>query len=119
MRAFVLGVSCCLASAMFSGCVSGSGSGAVVPAPTEAANAAARAGIAPGEIARAADLYALKCARCHRFYDPAAYPDAEWTVWMAKMSRKSRLIREDEALLGRYLDAWRRPAAQAPPVPPQ
>ncbi len=117
MRAFVLGVSFCLAAAMFSGCVSGDGSRAVVPAPTEAAATAARAGIPSGDIAHAADLYALKCARCHRFYDPAEYPDAEWTVWMAKMSRKSRLIREDEALLGRYLEAWRHPAAEVHQAP--
>lgn len=94
--------------AMLAGCATGPfGSDAIVPDPAAAATAAERAGMSPGEIARAADLYALKCARCHKFYDPAAYDAAEWRTWMGKMSRKSKLLPDEDQLLNRYLDAWR------------
>ena len=72
----------------------------------------------PAEISRAADLYVLKCARCHKFHDPADYADAEWGMWMTKMSQKARLPAEDAALLARYLDASRKSGANRGPVPP-
>ena len=97
-----------LAAVGLAGCVSGPhGSDAIVPAPAEAALAAGRAGMPPADIARAAEIYVLKCARCHKFYDPAGYSAADWSKWMAKMSRKSRLQPVEESLLGRYLDASR------------
>ena len=52
-------------------------------------------------------LYLNKCARCHKFYDPRSYPEAEWRTWMHKMSRKSKLHPDQEALLTRYLDRFR------------
>lgn len=94
------------------------GSDAIVPAPAEAAIAAEREGMRPADITRAADLYVLKCAKCHKFYDPASYPDAEWRTWMTKMSKKSRLEADEANLLRRYLDASRRPSAPAPPAKP-
>jgi cytochrome c5 len=61
----------------------------------------------------AAKLYHAKCARCHKFYDPAAYNQAEWDVWMQKMGKKSKLKPVQFALLSRYLETFRA-AAKAP-----
>src|SRR5438094_8148025 len=49
-------------------------------------------------------LYVAKCAKCHKFYDPAKYSDAEWHKWMTKMSKKSKLTPEQSELLSRYID---------------
>jgi len=58
----------------------------------------------------AARLYKFKCARCHKFYDPAAYNQTEWDVWMQKMGKKSKLKPDQFALLSRYLENFRAPA---------
>lgn len=114
MRRAILGA--LAAAAGLAGCVTGPlGSDAIVPAPAEAAAAAARAGLAPADIARAADLYALKCAKCHKFYDPAGYSDREWSGWMTKMSKKSRLEPNEAEVLARYLNASRSQAALPKP----
>ena len=55
----------------------------------------------------AEDLYNVKCAKCHKFYDPAAYSEKDWEMWMRKMSRKSKLKPEQEELLRRYLGEFR------------
>ena len=68
---------------------------------------AERAGMSSDAISQATKLYTLKCARCHKFYDPADYSDAEWQSWMAKMSKKSRLKPDQEQVLSRYLEASR------------
>ncbi len=60
------------------------------------------------EISRASSLYALKCGKCHKFYDPASYDDAAWEKWMEKMSRKSKLTPAQEKSLRDYLQAARR-----------
>jgi len=52
-------------------------------------------------------LYVNKCARCHKFYDPANYNAGEWRNWMNKMSRKAKLQPEQREQLERYLDAFR------------
>lgn len=52
-------------------------------------------------------LYNTKCARCHKFYDPAKYSDAEWTSWMQKMNKKAKLKEAQAELLDRYLGAFR------------
>ena len=105
-------------AALLAGCATSRlGSDAIVPAPAEAAVAAQRAGMRPADITRAADLYVLKCAKCHKFYDPASYPDAEWRTWMTKMSKKSRLEADENDLLTRYLGASRRPSAAQGPEP--
>jgi hypothetical protein len=76
------------------------------PAPPEppAGGAARFSGV---ELESARQLYVAKCARCHKFYDPAKYPDQEWRGWMDKMSRKARLEPEQKELLVRYLDLYR------------
>src|ERR1051325_5600304 len=58
-----------------------------------------KAGMPPEQASRARALYALKCTKCHRFYDPAEYTDAEWQRWMRKMSKKSHLQPEQESLI--------------------
>ena len=72
----------------------------------------------PGDAAAGSRLYAIKCAKCHEFYTPAAYPEAEWRGWMTKMSRKARLEPDQRELLARYLELFR-PRAGAPAVPPR
>lgn len=67
----------------------GLGRAAPLPLPDEAA---------------ARKLYVNKCAKCHKFYDPAKYSDAQWKIWMGKMSKKSKLTVEQEKLLSGYLE---------------
>jgi len=52
-------------------------------------------------------LYVAKCAKCHKFYEPRKYNEAEWRKWMNTMSRKSKLKPEQDKLLNTYLDAYR------------
>jgi hypothetical protein len=61
------------------------------------------------ESREAARLYTAKCARCHKFYNPADYNDAEWQLWMSKMGRKARLKPDQQQLLSRYLETFRKP----------
>jgi hypothetical protein len=56
---------------------------------------------------KASRLYNTRCIACHRLYDPIAYSDDEWKLWMARMSRKARLDPNQEKLLDRYLDDCR------------
>src|SRR5258708_33882415 len=63
--------------------------------------------LSPKEIADAKKLYTGKCARCHKFYDPAAYDDAEWSSWMLKMKKKSKLKPDQYELLSRYTEMLR------------
>jgi hypothetical protein len=52
-------------------------------------------------------LYTVKCARCHKFYDPAKYSDEAWHTWMDKMSRKAKLKADQKQILSEYLDTFR------------
>ncbi len=36
-------------------------------------------------------IYVGKCAKCHEFYEPRKYSEADWRKWMGKMSEKSKL----------------------------
>jgi hypothetical protein len=56
------------------------------------------------EASAAKKLYIAKCAKCHKFYDPAKYSEEEWHKWMAKMSKKSKLTPEQSEMLSRYID---------------
>ena len=86
-----------------------------------AASHLARAEDAPmssKDLASAKKIYAAKCGRCHEFYPPRDYVDAEWNAWMAKMVRKSRLKKEQTELLTRYTDLLRAPSKSTPrPLP--
>lgn len=60
------------------------------------------------QIAAARTLYIAKCTSCHKFYSPANYGEAEWNLWMRKMSRKVKLQPTDEEILRNYLALFRR-----------
>ena len=96
---------CVAVLALAAGCASPASTERATKAPSHAESAAmaARAGLSPGEINLASEIYNLKCAKCHKFYNPADYDNAEWKSWMRKMSRKARLKPEQEQLLSRYL----------------
>ena len=38
-----------------------------------------------------AKIYIRNCGKCHEFYTPSKYTQAEWDKWMVKMRRKSKL----------------------------
>lgn len=63
--------------------------------------------LSPTAQKKAKDLYDLKCAKCHKFYEPSAYSQKDWDDWMRKMSRKSKLKPAQEELLTRYLEEFR------------
>jgi hypothetical protein len=63
--------------------------------------------LSESEMASARKLYVAKCAKCHKFYEPKKYTQAEWQKWMESMGRKSKLKPEQDALLNRYLDGYR------------
>ena len=100
---------CWLALLLLMGCASPAPnrSAARSPSAVEISAAADRAGMAFDDITQAAAIYNLKCARCHRFYDPTDYGGAAWNSWMTKMSRKARLQPDQAQLLARYLEAFR------------
>ena len=54
-------------------------------------------------------LYIAKCAKCHKFYDPAKYSEADWQMWIAKMSKKAKLKPAQEVELSRYISENLRP----------
>jgi len=55
------------------------------------------------ESAAGQKIYVAKCAKCHKFYDPAKYSEADWQMWMAKMSKKAKLKPQQEEELSRYI----------------
>ena len=87
------------------GC-SATSAGPAGPAPPEPPLDAASP-LSVGERNSARRIYLAKCARCHKFYNPAKYPDKAWRDWMDKMSRKAKLSPEQKELLVRYLDLYR------------
>jgi len=91
----------------FAGCQSSAPDGGTASVPVLTAEAASAAGLSAQEAADATHLYVAKCAKCHKFYDPAEYTQKEWDMWMRKMSRKSKLKPAQEELLTRYLGAFR------------
>ena len=78
----------------------------------------AKATDAPGdERAAARKLYVAKCAKCHKFYDPAKYSDEDWQMWMTKMGKKAKLKPEQQEMLSRYIeDIYRSPAKTNAPA---
>jgi hypothetical protein len=81
-----------------------SGSGPVLPRDVLPANPT---GLSDSEFQRATRLHANKCARCHKFYNPAPYTEAAWNSWMTKMGKKAHLKPDEQALLVRYLSGFR------------
>ena len=58
----------------------------------------------PNHESGARKLYLVKCAKCHKLYDPGKYSDAEWRTWMGKMSKKAKLTPEQEQTLTQHID---------------
>ena len=63
--------------------------------------------VTDAEGAQARALFVNKCTRCHKFYNPANYNDAEWREWFTKMSKKAKLDAGQDELLARYLEVFR------------
>ena len=63
-----------------------------------------RTDLPDNENAAGRKLYYAKCAKCHKFYDPAKYSDEEWKVWMRKMGKKSKLTPEQQRTLSLYIE---------------
>jgi cytochrome c553 len=59
------------------------------------------------EQAAARKIYVAKCAKCHRFYEPKQYSEAEWQRWIGSMSGKSKLKPDQKKLLTQYLNDYR------------
>jgi hypothetical protein len=59
------------------------------------------------EAEAARKVYVAKCAKCHRFYEPKSYSDADWNRWMGLMSQRSKLRNEQAERLKRYLEEYR------------
>ena len=72
------------------------------------APAASPQALTTADIAAARKLYEVKCAKCHKFYEPKDYSQGEWNRWMTSMSRKSRLKPDQARILNQYLDDYRR-----------
>jgi cytochrome c553 len=72
-----------------------------------AASPAAAEQLTTNEAAGARKLYVAKCAKCHKFHEPKNYTDADWEVWIGKMSRRSKLKANQEQVLKRYLEDYR------------
>ncbi len=72
---------------------------AASPAPGE--------GLNPKEVDAGRKVYVAKCAKCHKFYDPKNYSEADWRRWMDSMSRKAKLKPDQDELLRRYLEEYR------------
>ncbi|MBI3882116.1 MAG: hypothetical protein HY301_18910 [Verrucomicrobia bacterium] len=71
---------------------------------------AGAAELSPADAVAARKIYEVKCAKCHKFYEPSAYAQPEWDEWMVKMSKKSRLKPDQRRLLLEFLDDSRRKA---------
>jgi hypothetical protein len=59
------------------------------------------------EAAAARKVYVAKCAKCHKFYEPRNYSDADWTRWMGLMSQRAKLKADQAEGLKRYLAEYR------------
>jgi len=68
---------------------------------------AAEERLSAAELAAARKLSEVKCSKCHKFYEPADYSQADWAEWIEKMRRKSKLKPEQFDLLSRYLEEAR------------
>lgn len=72
-----------------------------------AAIAGGESALTEKDLAAARKVYVAKCAKCHQFYEPKKYEEADWKTWMDKMNRKSKLKEKQADLLNRYLDLYR------------
>ena len=68
---------------------------------------AAETDLTEKELADARRVYVAKCAKCHKFYEPKNYSDADWHKWISAMSKKSKLKPEQDKFLRTYLEEYR------------
>ena len=95
-------------SVALAGCESSAPRGRILDSvPQLDAASASAAGLSAQQVSDATELYSVKCAKCHKFYDPIQYSQLDWDDWMRKMARKSKLKPAQEELLSRYLGAYR------------
>ena len=95
---------------LLAGCSSPAGNPYGAPPPPSPGDEALL--LSEQEIVAARKLYVAKCAKCHRFHNPAKYTDEEWRTWMRKMSRKAKLKPDQDELISRYLGAFRNSASE-------
>lgn len=72
------------------------------------AGIAAAEALTADEISKARDWHELKCAKCHKLYDPLEYDSEAWSEWMRKMKKKAHLSDEQYRLISGYLDEVRK-----------
>jgi len=85
---------------------------------TGCAGPAGTTNVTGNEEAAARKLYVAKCAKCHKFYDPAKYSDDEWKIWMGKMSKKAKLNPQQARALSSYIDnTFRHPQQKTSVMP--
>src|ERR1041385_1402759 len=102
MQQFLCKLAWPVVCALAAGCATSSSiSNAKIPEahPKVIAARAESSGWTAKDAHRASALYALKCGRCHKFYDPAAYEEDDWKMWMRKMSRKAKLEPAQQKML--------------------
>jgi hypothetical protein len=68
------------------------------------------------ELRDAKKLYVLKCAKCHKFYEPTGYSAEDWEMWMVKMIKKSHLKDKQARLVTEYAELIRRGEVSSPAV---
>lgn len=47
----------------------------------------------------AKDIYANKCAKCHKLFAPEKYSKEEWNVAVVRMAPKAKLTDEEKTLI--------------------
>ena len=67
-----------------------------------------RADFSSGDLVKGKALHELKCAKCHKLYEPSDYDNEEWDRWMGKMRKKAHLNSENDRLITGYLDSLRK-----------
>lgn len=80
----------------------------------ELGRSAVAEGLTAKEASTARKLYEVKCAKCHKFYEPTEYGQAEWNRWMEKMAKKSRLNGDQTRLLTEFLNEYRKRGGSPP-----
>ena len=76
-------------------------------APAGASDSKGSYSLPPESMSAGRTLYVAKCARCHKFYNPANYSDAKWHEWMDKMSKKAKMKPDQKEILSQYLETFR------------
>lgn len=61
----------------------------------------------PVDLTAGKKIHTGKCARCHKLYDPSAYDDRTWNIWMLKMKDKTKLNDDQFRQLNTYLQTLR------------